>query len=256
MIENNPALPNVGSIIHKHKHLLERDENLKKIMKPGSVFVSYRKNKTIGDMLIHNRFRSSSTSTQSLDISVPPQQDTVEPNNQQTVVGCVPCGKCYVCKLGYLTPCDSFSSYHTTQVFSMSKKITCQNTGLIYLAECTTCESSYVGYSIGNLPKRFSNHKSHIKRNVKSCRLTNHFLDKDHDLVRDKNQKEFDNSLVKHVRIKIIDNVELDPNLCTKDKEKLCEEREGYWQHHLKTFEKFGGMNVLDSNQRSQSTQS
>ena len=256
VIENNPALPNVGSIIHKHKHLLERDENLKKIMKPGSVFVSYRKNKTIGDMLIHNRFRSSSTSTQSLDISVPPQQDTVEPNNQQTVVGCVPCGKCYVCKLGYLTPCDSFSSYHTTQVFSMSKKITCQNTGLIYLAECTTCESSYVGYSIGNLPKRFSNHKSHIKRNVKSCRLTNHFLDKDHDLVRDKNQKEFDNSLVKHVRIKIIDNVELDPNLCTKDKEKLCEEREGYWQHHLKTFEKFGGMNVLDSNQRSQSTQS
>ena len=129
--------------------------------------------------------------------------------------------------------CDSFSSYHTTQV------------------ECTICEISYVGYSIGNLPKRFSNQKSYITRNVKSCRL-----DKDHDLVRDKNQKEFDNSLVKHIRIKIIDNVELDPNLCTKDKEKLCEEREGYWQHHLKTFEKFGGMNVLDSNQRSQSTQS
>ena len=91
----------------------------------------------------------------------------------------------------------------------MSKRITCQNTGLIYLVECITCESSYVGYSIGNLPKRFSNHKSHIKRNVKSCRLTNHFLDKDHDLVRDKNQKEFDNSLVKHIRIKMIDNVEL-----------------------------------------------
>ena len=27
VIENNPALPNVGSIIHKHKHLLEGDEN-------------------------------------------------------------------------------------------------------------------------------------------------------------------------------------------------------------------------------------
>ena len=85
----------------------------------------------------------------------------------------------------------------------MSKRIT----GLIYLVECTTCESSY-----GNLPKRFSNHKSHIKRNVKSCRLTNHFLDKEHDLVRDKTQKEFGNSLVKHIIIKIIDNVELDPN--------------------------------------------
>ena len=51
----------------------------------------------------------------------------------------------YVCKLGYLTPCDSFSSYHTTQVFSMSKRINCQNTGLIYLVKCTTCESSYLG---------------------------------------------------------------------------------------------------------------
>ena len=70
-----------------------------------------------------------------------------------------------------------------TQVFSMSKRITFQNTGLIYLVECKTCESSYVGYSIGNLPKRFSNHKSHIKHIVKSCRLTNNFLDKDHDLV-------------------------------------------------------------------------
>ena len=57
--------------------------------------------------------------------------------------------------MGYLTPCDSFTSYHTTQVFSISKRITCQSTGLIYLAECITCESSCVGYSISNLPKRF-----------------------------------------------------------------------------------------------------
>ena len=98
--------------------------------------------------------------------------------------------------MGYFTPCDSFTSY-TTQVFSIGKRITCQPTGLIYLAECIICESSCVGYSISNLPKRFSNHKSHIKRNVKSCRHANHFLEKDHHLVRDKNQKEFDLSLVK-----------------------------------------------------------
>ena len=128
-----------------------------------------------------------------------------------------------VCKMGYLTPCESFTSYHTTQVFSI---------GLIYLAECITCKSSCVGYSISNLPKRFSNHKSHIKRNVKSCRLANHFLEKDHDLVRDKNQKEFDLSLVKHVRIRVIDIIDFDQNLSTKEKEGLCEEREGYWQHH------------------------
>ena len=46
----------------------------------------------------------------------------------------------------------------------------------IYLAECITCESSCVGYSRSNLPKHFSNHKSYIKRNIKSCRLANHEL--------------------------------------------------------------------------------
>ena len=157
--------------------------------------------------------------------------------------------------MGYLTLCDGFTSYHTTQVFSIGKRITYQSTGLIYLAECITCESSCVSYSISNLPKRFSNRTSHSKRNVKSCRIANHFLEKDHDLVRDKNQKEFDLSLVKHVRIRVIDIIDFDQNLSTKEKVGLCEEREGYWQHHLKTFEKFGGMNVLDSNRRFHSSQ-
>ena len=252
VMDNNPALPQVGSIIHRHKHLLEKDENLKNIIKPGSVFVSYRKNKTIGDMLIHNRYKSSSGSHESLEIETlaQPPVSATEPQDPVTTPGCFACGKCYVCKLGYLTPCGSFTSYHTTQVFNISKELSCQSIGLIYLAECITCESSCVGYSIGNLPKRFSNHKSHIKRGVKSCRLTNHFLEKDHALVTDESQKEFDASLVKHIRIKIIDNVTFDNNSTTKEKEKLCEEREGYWQHHLRTFEKFGGMNVLDSNQR------
>ena len=81
-----------------------------------------------------------------------------------------------------------------------------------------TCESSCEGYSISNLPKRFSNHKSHIKRNVKSCRLANNFLEKDHDMVRDKNKKEFYLSLVKHVTIKVIDIIDFDQNLSIKEK--------------------------------------
>ena len=78
--------------------------------------------------------------------------------------------------MGYLKPCDSLTSYHTTQVFSIGKRITCQSTGLIYLAEFITCENSCKGYSISNLPKRFSNHKSHIKRHVKHVVLPVIFL--------------------------------------------------------------------------------
>ena len=42
-----PALPHVSSIIHKHKHLLEKGERLKTIIPPGSVFVSCRKIKQL-----------------------------------------------------------------------------------------------------------------------------------------------------------------------------------------------------------------
>ena len=33
------------------------------------------------------------------------------------------------------------------------------------------------------------------------------------------------------MQIKILDNINFDSNLSTKENEKLYEEREGYWQH-------------------------
>ena len=93
VMDNNPALPQVGSIIHRHKHLLEKDENLKNGIKPSSVFVSYRKNKTIGDMLIHNSnwYRSSSSSTEPLVLEIPSQPNAavLEPQDLVTTPGCI-----------------------------------------------------------------------------------------------------------------------------------------------------------------------
>ena len=97
--------------------------------------------------------------------------------------GCHACGKCYVCKQSFLSPCSKFSSrHHSKQVFPINKYITCQSNNLIYLMECRTCKQSYVGYTTSNLLKRFSNPKSHIKKGIRSCKLVNHFLDIDHDL--------------------------------------------------------------------------
>ena len=95
---------------------------------------------------------------------------------------CHACGKCYVCKQSFLSPCSKFSCHHSKQVFPINKYITCQSNNLIYLMECRTYKQSYVGYTTSNLPKRFSNHKSHIKKGIRSCKLENHFLDIDHDL--------------------------------------------------------------------------
>ena len=61
VMDQNPALPNMGSIIHKYKHLLNLDPALKKLVRADSVFVSHRKNQTIGGMLVHNKYRASGT---------------------------------------------------------------------------------------------------------------------------------------------------------------------------------------------------
>ena len=183
VMDNNPALPNMAKIINKHKHLLDLHPALNCLIPKDRVFVTYRKNRTIGDTLIHNRYRPKSTAldTPSLSAIAADSEDSKRLEHDEGS-GCVACEKCYVCKQGYLTPCEEYTSFHTDQIFYMKKRITCQSTGLIYLMECVSCRVSDVGYTTGNLPKRFSNHKSHIKRKVNSCRLAGHFLEVDHNI--------------------------------------------------------------------------
>ena len=145
-----------------------------------------------------------------------------------------------------MSPCERFSSYHTDQVFNINKRITCQSSGLIYLAECISCKVSDVGYTTGNLPKRFSNHKSHIKTKRNTCCLVNHFIDIDHNLdfsTRDS----YNRTLSSHLSVIIIDRVEFPEGTPMKDRENVLEKLEGHWQTNLKTLQRYGGLNALYS---------
>ena len=153
------------------------------------------------------------------------------------IAGCHACGKCYVCKQSFLSPCVKFSSHYSKQVFPITKYITCQSNNLIYLIECRTCKQSHVGYTTSNLPKKFSNHKSHIKKGIRSCKLDNHFLDIDHDL--DFSSVALDNSsLSTHLSVIIVDALEFKPEISKADRDKAMEAREGFYQTQLKTLER------------------
>ena len=69
--------------------------------------------------------------------------------------------------------------------------------------------------------RRLSNYKSHIKKQKCTCRLVNHFIDNSSDHPLD---------CLKFTLIEQISN----------KTEKDLEEREGYWQAQLWTFEPFG----------------
>ena len=212
VMDHNPALPNMGSIIYRHKHLLNLDPDLSTLVRPDRVFVSNRKNQTIGGMLVHNKYRASNSQAERETMVLPQPEADLAPNAEtaQIVgdVGCCACGKCYVCKQKFLSPCVQFSSYHSEQIFPITKKLNCQSVNLIYLMECNTCKQSYVGYTTSNLPKRFSNHKSHIKKGIRSCKLVNHFIDVDHSLDFSTTES-FNRTLSAHLSVIIVDSVDI-----------------------------------------------
>ena len=250
VMDHNPALPNMGSIIHKHKHILQLDPGLAGLIPSDCVFVSYRKNKTIGDMLVHNRFRSSEGRDQVVE-NVENLHPVVElaPGDVAQVdddVGCFACEKCYVCRNKFLTPCSQFTSYHSEQIFYITKKLTCQSTNIIYLMECNTCKRSTVGYATTTLPLRFSNYKCHIKRGIRTCQLVNHFIDIDHSIDFSTTES-FNRTLSAHLTVIIVDTVDLTPDMSKAERVRAMEAREGFYQTQLKTLTRFGGMNTLDS---------
>ena len=202
--------------------------------------------------MIHNRYRASgSRNPGPVDVQVN-QTSTADLVPMPVAVsagdaGCYGCGKCYCCKNNFLTPCFNFSSYHSEQVFPITKKLSCQSTNLIYLMECVTCKQSYVGYTTYNLPKRLSNHKSHLKKKIRSCKLVTHFLDIDHSLDFSTIQS-YNTSLSSHLKVILLDSLDFDTNISKIDRQKAMETREGFYQTQLKTLERFGGMNTLDSN--------
>ena len=91
---------------------------------------------------------------------------------------------------------------------------------VIYCAICTLCNIRCVGSSI-KFRSRLSNHKSHIKKNKKTCRLVNHFID---------NSCSHTLSDLKFILIEQV----------TTKTEKFLEYREGYWQAQLWTYEPYG----------------
>ena len=94
-----------------------------------------------------------------------------------------------------------------------------QITLFIVLHVCSVIDS-VLGLSV-NFRARLSNHKSHIKQKKRTCRLVNHFIDNAHDHPL---------SSLKFVSIE---------QVSTKTEEFL-EQREGYWQAQLWTYEPHG----------------
>ena len=94
---------------------------------------------------------------------------------------------------------------------------------------------------------RFSNNKAHIKCKNSSCEFVKHFIESEHNDIDFSSHSNYDKTLSRHVRVTLIEKVNVEAGASKAQKEAKCEEREGYWQTQLKTLSIYGGLNVRDS---------
>ena len=236
--EFNPGLPNIGSILNKHKHILHLDSELTKIINPDNIFASYRGTKTIKDLLIHSKLPSLRSHSQ------------INPTGSDTQSeGCHPCKKlCNLCK-NYLIKTVYSYSHQTNSRFKIKNYIDCDTKYVIYVFNDNICKISSVGYTADCMKVRFPNHKSHIKHNRRTCEISKHFADNlmIHELDKSTNLN-YDNSLKSQIEVIIIEKVDMTGiDLADTDLvRRRLKEREWFWQNNLKTLRQYGGLNVRE----------
>ena len=170
------------------------------------------------------RIRTGFHRTKNLkDLLVPsalPDLNRTDTSNSD-VVGCFRCDRkvCDACH-NFLLPSNRIKSVATGKSYKIRHLLSCRTDYIIYCAICLLCNRQCVVSSV-NFHARLSNHKSHIKQKKRTCRLVNHFIDNAHDHPL---------SSLKFVLIE---------QVSTKTDEFL-EQREGYWQGQVWTYEPYG----------------
>ena len=241
----NPGLPPVGRIVNKNKFILEIDPVLKKVIKSENVFVSYRGNKTIKETLVPSKLtndRKNGLNSANLDDNMITQEDVVTLSDESEEEGCYHCKvRCKTCKL-FLCETKTAQSYHTDFKVNIQGRIDCNTVGVCYLVNDKICRRSSVGSTINTFKVRWRNHKSHVRKDVKSCEISRHFNSEFHNIVKDP-LNVFDNELSNQLEVIIFEKLDFTHCDSQDDKARIAKERETFWQHQLMTLECYGGLN-------------
>ena len=235
----NIKLPKMNNIVKKYQHILEWSPETAKLFPKGCIFVSYKVEPTIRNLLCKSGFPAL-TENENLPRNV----------NISNLGGCFKCDKkCKTCSM-FLYEGQYAWSHNTNDKFRINKKMNCESKNIIYIINDNTCKTSYTGYTTNTLKNRFANHKSHIKKNVKSCEIAIHIIDSAntcHKLNRS-NLNNFDNELKYQLSIMAIEEVEIPTNYTHEQKIELMEAREDYWAANFKTKRILGGLNKRSTN--------
>jgi len=113
----------------------------------------------------------------------------------------------------------------------------------MYIYIYKVCRRASVGSTVNNFKTRWQNHKSHIRKAVRSCEISCHLNDNQfHNLTKEP-LKTFDNELSDQIEVIIFEKLDFSKCLTLEDRSRVAKERESFWQNQLMTLSDFGGLN-------------
>ena len=235
VMKYNAKLPKMNKLIKKHLHILEWSPETVELFPKGSIFVSYRVEPSIRDLLCKSGFPL---------LNKPAAIDEPVPLPEKG--GCYKCEDvtCKTCAL-FLMEGEFAWSYHTNDKFLIKKKLNCKTKYIIYVIFDLICKIAYTGYTTYNCKDRFANHKSHVKMFRTTCEIVNHAIENQNTYhkLRRSNIRDFDEDFKCQFKIMVIEAVDIPDGLNQDETIKIMEAREDYWHAALKTKKIFGGLN-------------
>ena len=129
----------------------------------------------------------------------------------------------------------------TLSFHNINNSISCQDNHVIYVITDLLCKKQNVGSTDGTMRIRFANHKSHIKKKVKACRVAVHYNEHTEHKF---NLDNYDATLALELKVTLVDKVTPEPWDTPASITKKLTAKESYWQHQLHTFQSEGGLNV------------
>ena len=204
ILDYHPIYNGLPLQIRDHLKILFESPRMRKAFSQDKTCIrtDFRRTKNLKDMLVKSSVQPVTT----------PQIDSP---------GCFKCHRkvCDACQ-NFLLPYRHIISVVTGKSYKIRQHLSCRTDFVIYYAFCKKWNKQCVGSAI-DFRHHLSNYNSHIKKQKRICRLVNHFIDNSSDHPLD------------CLKFTLIEQV---PNKTEKD----LEEREGYWQAQLSTFEPFG----------------
>jgi hypothetical protein len=148
----HPRLRQLGTVLRKHFHLIQRNERLRKAF-PDTPIVAFRRQQNLKDMLVHTGTRK--------DVKV-----------ENTVKSCKD-ARCKCCS--HLKETEEFSINDQKHIVRSGG--TCKSGNVIYAIRCRICNLWYIGESGLKLHSRLNGHRSSIKRLQKGEKLNTQYTD-------------------------------------------------------------------------------